>query len=226
MQKKHVVIILVVAIIVMIGLIGLWIFQSDDHDAIKFKQEYESFNGEKTSSGKTYMSVEISRNNKFYYASFDEVMDVLSGTGVIYFGFPECPWCRNIVPVLLEAANETSIDKIYYFNALSMRDQRTLDADGNIVIEQEGTKEYYQLLEAMSSVLGPYEGLNDESILRLYFPTVVFVKDGKILSIHVGTLESQKDPYAGLTTDQREEIKKIYTDGIHAVLDDLCDMKC
>ena len=226
MKKKHVIIILVIAIIVVIGLIGLWIYRSNQTDAIQFKKEYESFNGEKTSSGRDYLSVVLSRNNQFHYASFEEIMDVLNGTGVIYFGFPECPWCRNIVPVLSEAASETGIEKIYYFNALSMRDTKILDENGNVITEQEGTDEYYQLLEAMSSVLGPYEGLNDESILRLYFPTVVFVKDGKIVKIHVGTLDSQKDPYLGLTTEQREEIKKIYTDGMHDVLDDLCDLKC
>ena len=44
----------------------------------------------------------------------EEIFDILDGTGIIYFGFPECPWCRNAVPVLLDAAEEVGIEKIYY----------------------------------------------------------------------------------------------------------------
>ena len=46
------------------------------------------------------------------------------------------------------------------------------------------------------------------------------------MKVHPDTLESQKDPYIGLTIDQKEELKKIYTDKIHFVLNDLCDLRC
>ncbi len=227
MKKKHVIIIIVIAIIVIISFIGLWILQSTNNDALQFKKEYESLNGQKNASGTEYLETKIDSDNKMYYASFDEIMDLLDhGTGVIYFGFPECPWCRNAAPILVEAANETTINKIYYFNALSMRDTKKLDENGNIVTEKEGTEEYYQLLDALSSVLGPYSGLNDDTILRLYFPTVVFVKDGTIVGMHEGTLDSQDNPYVALNMEQKEELKKIFTDAIHEVIGDLCDSKC
>ncbi len=226
MKKKYVVTMIVVIIFALIALLVIGIFNSSSNDAKKFKKEYESLNGQKNSNGKEYISVDIESNNKIYYAKYQEIMDLLDhGTGVIYFGFPECPWCRNMIPVLLDAADETSIEKIYYFNALSMRDKKSLK-DGVIVTEKEGTEEYYQLLDALSSILGPYEGLDDDTILRLYFPTVVFVKNGTIVGSHEGTLDSQKDPYVALTIEQKEELKKIYTDFIHEVLGDVCDSKC
>lgn len=226
MKKKYVVTMLVVIISALVALIVIGIFHSSSNDAKKFKKEYESLNGQKNANGKEYISVDIKDDSKIYYATYQEIMDLLNhGTGVIYFGFPECPWCRNMIPVLLDAADETSIEKIYYFNALSMRDTKSLK-DGVIVTEKEGTEEYYQLLNALSSILGPYEGLNDDTILRLYFPTVVFVKNGTIVGSHEGTLDSQEDPYVALTTEQKEELKKIYTDFIHEVLGDICDSKC
>lgn len=191
--------------------------ENENADAKRFKEEYESLNGEK-------MDITIPENNKMKYASFDEIMNLLDqGTGVIYFGFPECPWCRNIVPVLINSAMDTDVEEILYFNALSMRDQKHLDENGNIVTDQEGTDEYYRLLEKLSSTLGPYEGLNDETIKRLYFPTVVFVKDGKIVASHIGSVDSQKDPSIKLTKAQTDELYQIYTESIQKMLGLICD---
>ncbi len=196
-------------------------------DALKFKAEYESLNGKKNKNNKEYVHVEVPTKNPFIYASYDDVMDILSnGTGVIYFGFPECPWCRNMVPVLADAAKEMGIDKVYYFNALDMRDIKSLDKDGSIKTEKEGTKEYYKLIKVLGDFIGSYEGLNDESIKRLYFPTVVFVKDGKILTSHIGTLDSQTDPYKVLNDKQKNELKEIYMDGINKVYEIMCDEAC
>ena len=227
MKQKHVVMMIMMIIITILILLGLQFLRTRESDAFQFKKEYEALNGKKTTNGEKYLEVNISKDSKVYYATYQQIMDLLDhGTGVIYFGFPECPWCRNAVPVLLEAAEETPIDRIYYFNALSMRDKKSLDENGNIITEQEGTEEYYQLVEALRSVLGPYEGLNDDTILRLYFPTVVFVKDGEIIGSHEGTLNSQENPYIELSKSQKEELKQVYVNFIHKVLGDLCDDKC
>ena len=68
--------------------------------------------------------------------------------------------------------------------------------------------------------------MNDDSIKRLYFPTVVYVKEGKILSSTIGTVDSQKDPYISLTSDQYNELKQKYMDGINSVYEILCDEAC
>ena len=196
-------------------------------DNIKFKEEYESLNGKKNSNNQEYVNVEIDENNSMVYATYEEIVDILEkGTGIIYFGFPECPWCRRAVPVLIDASNELGIDKIYYFNALDMRDKKSLDADGNIIIEDEGTDEYKKLVELMYDSLPVYEGLNDDTIKRLYFPTVVFVKNGEIVSFHVDTVDSHENPYESLTNEQYNELKQIYMDGMNEVYDILCDESC
>lgn len=196
-------------------------------DEKKFKNEYESLNGKQNASGKEHPKVDIVEDNGIVYASYNEIKEVITkGTGVIYFGFPECPWCRNAVPMLLQAASNTGLDKIYYFNAKEIRDTKELDENGNVVTAKEGTKEYYELVELLSTVLGEYEGLNDESIKRLYFPTVVFIKDGKIVGCHIGTLPSQTDPRVPLTEEQKVELINIYTDNIIKTLDSVCDDKC
>ena len=64
------------------------------------------------------------------------------------------------------------------------------------------------------------------NIKRLYFPTVVFIKDGKILNIHIGTLEEQTDPYTPLTEKQKDTLKNIYKTNILKTIDTKCDDKC
>ena len=79
--------------------------------------------------------------------------------------------------------------------------------------------------EILKDELGSYEGLEDESIKRLYFPTVVFVKQGKIEKVHIGTLDSQKDPYKGLNEKQKKQLKNIFIKNIKKIENITCDKK-
>ena len=217
MKKLVLSIVMIVMVIGMASSCTVKPVEEKNEDAIKFKEEYEALN-------KDSIEMNVPSNNKMKYATYEEVIELLeSGTGVIYFGFPECPWCRNAVPVLINSAMDTDLEEVLYFNALSIRDKKHLDENGNIVVDKEGTAEYYKLLEKLSAVLGPYDGLNDSSIKRLYFPTVVFVKGGKIILAHEGTLESQTDPTKSLSKKQKDELYQIYTNAIQKVLGILCD---
>lgn len=201
--------------------------KEEQTEALKFKEEYEVYNNTKDASGKEYVNVSIDKDNIMHYASFAELKELLtSGTGVIYFGFPECPWCRNAVPILVNASNSTGLDKIYYFNASNIRDEKYLDDDGNIVTKKGGTEEYYELVSLLDEVLLAYDGLNDESIKRLYFPMVVFVRDGKIVGTHIDTVSTQTNPRVPLNDEQVKELTNIYVSNIMKVLDDACDERC
>lgn len=114
---------------------------------IRFKEEYEKLNGvynEQTNH--YYKAIEILENSNVEYKNANEIIDILkNGTGVIYFGFPECPWCRNLVPLLVEAIQEYNVS-FYYYNAREIRDTKHMDEDGQVVIDKEGTAEYYEIL--------------------------------------------------------------------------------
>jgi thiol-disulfide isomerase/thioredoxin len=182
-------------------------------EAKKFKLEHEELNGVVPAGRETpYTTITVSEDNPFRYVDYAYVKELLqNGTGVLYLGFPKCPWCRSLVPTLTDVLIENNIEEAYYFNALSIRDIKSLDEEGNIVVEKEGTDEYYELLDMLSEHLGPYQGLNDESIKRLYFPTVVFVKDGQIVGVNEGTVESQTNPQVLLDEEQTTELKNILT---------------
>ena len=228
-MKKNFKLVGIITLVVILIIVCLFLFVFKDKkevnkDASKFKEEYESLNGKKNDDGKSYLKVEISEENVVQYTDYKEVFDILDkGTGVIYFGFPECPWCRNLVPVLMDAASEVGIEKIFYLNNREDRDTKVLE-NKKIITQKEGTDDYYKLVDKMESILGEYEGLNDSSIKRLYFPTVIFVVEGKIVKYNIGTVDSQTDPYKKLTNEETKELKNKLIEGMEEIIS--CTSAC
>ncbi len=196
-------------------------------DALKFKEEYEGLNGKKNSADKEYPEISISENNIIKYSSYEEIFDVIDNkkSAVIYLGFETCPWCRNAIPKLLQAASVTTLDSILYLNIKDDRNELELN-DGKIVTKKEGNPNYIKLVEKLSAKLSTYKGLNDESIKRIYAPSVVFIKNGEILNIHVSTVDSQTDPYTPLDSNQSKELYDIYKENILNVIGTSCDEAC
>lgn len=193
-------------------------------DSVKFKEEYESLNGEESSSGETYKEINIDKNNPIKYTDYEELIDVIENkTGVIYLGFPECPWCRSALPVLLDAAKENNINTIYYLNLKNERDSYVVE-DGKLVYalddegnEIKGTEGYFELLDALDEYLSDYTIVFEDETYevgekRIYAPSVIFVKDGEVIGIHVSTIETQENAYEELSDDQYEELYSIYED--------------
>lgn len=239
-KDKKILLAIVAALIVFASIIGSLAYHKKEeeilpkNDAIKFKEEYESLNGSMNEDNKmTYPTVEVSEENPIRYLSDDEaVKKMKEGSGLFYFGFSSCPWCRSMIPVLLKAASNTNLGEINYIDIKNIRDQLTLDDNDKVVVTDEGTNGYQELLQVMDSVLEPYylknkEGKNiDTKEKRLYAPTVVVVKDGKILDIHVDTVKSQENGYMPLNEKQEEELYHIYQNMILKLLDSTCDEAC
>lgn len=107
----------------------------------------------------------VDENNVFVYKSIDDILITLDkGTGIIFLGFPECSWCQNYVKYLNDVAVSKNIDIIYYYNFKSIR--------------ESNTEKYKKLVSRLSD----YLFLDDTGSYRLYAPTLVIVKEGKILS--------------------------------------------
>lgn len=203
-------------------------------DSIKFKEEYETLNNKEASLGRKYKELELSESNPIKYSNYDELLDIIENkTGIIYLGFPECPWCRTALPVLFEAAKENNIDTIYYLNIRNERDSYVvedgkltyaLDGNGN---EIKGSEGYFKLLEALDEHLSDYVISVDGETYevgekRLYAPSVIFVRDGKVLGIQVSTVESQTDGYEPLTEEGHEELYSIYDSYIAEMKSETC----
>ena len=241
-DMKKVIIGIVVVVLIAIAILGNIDLKKEDDDlenskvsdALKFKNEYEKYNNViNENNQKKYPSVSIDKNNPIKYSNVDEIVDVIENkTGIIYFGYPECPWCRNAVPVLLNAAISSGVGQIYYLNTKDIRNEMQINDDGKIEEVKAGKDGYDKLLEAMDSILEEYMLLDQDGnevstgTKRLYVPLVVFVKDGEIVGHHLDVVESLEDPYTNLTGEQTEELYNIYLDNILKVTDTACDESC
>ena len=107
---------------------------------------------------------DVPENNRFVYAeSADAIVNMLEhGTGVVYLGFDECPFCQAYAPILNEAAEEAGVPVLYY-DILQDRTDNT-DAYKAIVKALDGQLEY-----------------DNDGNPRIYVPDVSFVVNGEII---------------------------------------------
>ena len=190
-------------------------------DAEKFRNEYMEFNDKVTNTGEKYPLVNIPNDNTVVYAKEEDIIEILkSKSGVIYFGFNSCPWCRTLVNPLIEVATKLQ-EKIYYLDIKDIRSSFEI-VDGELKNTKKGTNGYYEILDLLSEYLDEYYLTDndyndyDTNEKRIYAPTLVALKNGKVTSIHVGTIDSQESGYDELTKDENEELKKVITDLINS----------
>lgn len=168
MKDKKIILASASALIALLVIGGFFLFkkpkdeekkETPTADAIKFKEEYNK----------------VSDNNPYVYRSIDEIIKILeNGKGIVYLGFPECPWCQAYVPYLEDVVKEVGNNKIYYYNILNDR--------------KEETENYKKILE----LLGEYVEYNDEGDKRIYAPTVIFVNNGEIIGMDSETAKDTK----------------------------------
>lgn len=162
MKKKNILILLGVVILVILLISSYFIFFKKDKnitDAEKFAKEY----------------TKLSSDNVFTYKSLKEVNKILEkGTGVVYLGFPECPWCQEYVKYVNEVAKKVDLDKVYYFN---IREDRT-----------NNTEDYQTTIK----LLRDYLPTDEEGNPRVYVPLIAVIQNGKVVITDYETAEDTK----------------------------------
>ena len=192
MNKKVKYIILGVLLLLIASLVVYFVFIKKDNntDNIKFSKEYTS----------------VSKDNVFVYRSKDEIINILEhGTGIVYLGYPECPWCMAYVPLLNEIAKNEGIEKIYYYNIREDRKNNT---------------EFYQ---KVVSILNDYLNYDEEGKKRIFVPNVTFVKEGKIIfNDNETSLISEGTPSEYWTEERKTLFNEKFRKNINELLDDVC----
>lgn len=177
-MKKGKIVAIILAILV-IAIIVLVVLNRKPQDNIRFKEEYAN----------------VSENNVFVYRDIKDIIKIMEhGTGVVYLGFPECPWCQAYVKYLDEVSKEVGIEKIYYYNILEDRKNNTSDyqkivelLEGNLQFDQDGNP-------------------------RIYVPNVSFHINGKLIGNDYETsldTHNLSDPKEYWTTDEVSELKEV-----------------
>ena len=195
-MKKNVYIIFgIIAVLILIISLSFLFKKDKMSDAERFAKEYD-----------------FTVNNVFVYRNLDEINKILeNGTGVVYLGFPECPWCNGYIPYLNEVAINEHLDKIYYFNILNDRKNNT-----------SGYKKTVQLLN-------DYLKYDNEGNKRIYVPAVIAVNNGKIVGFDdESSLDTKgyETPEEYWKNEDLDGLKKRLSDMIKASFPSYCTSGC
>jgi len=148
---------------------------ADREGALRFKQEYEALNGVLNDDGAPqYAPLSIDEENNVVYMDYGELVGFLkNGTGLLYFGRPGCPWCRRLVPIMLDFASEENVSVFYY----------DIEQD-----RAENNESYKGVLALLGDYL-PTDTVTqkegdagfDPNLKRVAMPQLFFIRDGKVV---------------------------------------------
>ena len=226
-MKRRSILVIIAVVILLIITGGSYDKKEEKSDSLRFKEEYESINGE-IIEGTDYKvrSLNVPEDNPIVYAEANDIISMMDNneTFVVYFGFNSCPWCRSVLPILLDVAKDLNLEKIYYVDVKDIRDRLDVDEKGNVITVKEGSEGYIGLLARLDDVLEDYtlefegeEVETDEK--RIYAPNVVSVVNGKAKELETGISDEQDDPYMKLTDKMEKETYNKFKCSIKCVLE-------
>lgn len=140
----------------------------------------------------------LPEDNRFSQEPYEQIMDRFeSGTGIIFLGFKECPWCQKMTPILNEAAEAEDAD-IHYL------DIRQLHEENELAYEQ------------LVTYLRPYIEKEGSTQLRITTPDISFVKDGEIMWRYEmdAVPDEERTPNAYWTAERKEQAIQTFREQI------------
>ena len=133
--------------------------------------------------------------------------------GIVFFGYPTCPWCRNTLPLVLETVNELG-HPLYYCQLDLYRDEYEIQ-NSSLVCTTPAGAGYPELLAKLANYLEDYVLTDPQGNSlpvgekRLYAPSVVVFQDSRAtgfweLDLTLNTGQSKYDVW---TPDQKNSLK-------------------
>ena len=192
--------------------------KSDLNDAKKFKNQYEELNNiDDLYTKEKFLTLNINDDNPMIYKTAKEIVDILNNeTAIIFMGYPESNLTRTILPIFLDVLSENKISKVYYLDIFEIRDEFIFS--GSIMPEQikKGSIAYYEIVDYLSEYLEEYY-VNDEDgnrydtlVKRVNTPTIVTVKNGKVLDYHYGAVIYHNEENYILNELEQNKLKEIF----------------
>lgn len=136
---------------------------------------------------------EIDENNIYVYLDASRVLQKLrSDSGIFFFGFKQNIWAGYYANILNSAAMDLGVEEIYYYDFY------------------EDRKNHNGSYESIVELLGEHIITLDDGTKNLYSPSMVIVKEGKIVAFNSDTAfmnsGTTPDKY---WTDYQKNLEKI-----------------
>ncbi len=136
----------------------------------------------------------ITSDNLYAYKNAQDVLELLNtGSGIIFFAFPENEWSHIYADILNEVAKTYEIEEIWYYNFKNDRSNNNY---------------YYNNIVR---ILNAYVPVIDTGEKELYAPSFVIVKDGEIIGYDDETAivsgDVTVDDYWTMEKQQRKKVE-------------------
>ncbi len=154
---------LIIAVIVLAtaSLTAWWCMRKADQSARRRKQSTAALSD--AAKFKQYYP-QAADDNRFTYVSPDEIKQIFEhGSGLVFLGFKECPWCQKLAPMIDEAAKAEGLTKVYYMDIRQAR--------------ANNDETYQMLVDKLKGHLAKDGSGNP----RIFVPDVTALHDGKIV---------------------------------------------
>lgn len=169
-----------IALIVLAGAAAWWFWPSSSPQG-------NSSSAQRAALRETYPL--LAEDHRFKATPADEVLRLFtSGSGIVFLGFKECPWCQQLAPIVDEAAQAEQLTVHY----LDIRQAR---ADNDAT--------YRQLVEKLT----PHLRKDEHGQPRIYVPDVTALRGGAIVGhfLQETTADGEKlTPDTYWTKERRE----------------------
>lgn len=147
----------------------------------------------------------VSEENVYVQVDADRIIEIFDKRedGVIVFGFPACPWCQQLLPILDIVAKKGNVTTIYYVDIKDMRDNpNSPDHEKYLYIKQKVDKAL------------------DKEKDRINAPTIVTVTAGNVIDYHLDTVPSHQmvdGRLPEMTEEQKRELREILKEVIKPI---------
>ena len=128
-----------------------------------------------------------------------DVQDMIDnkGSGIVYFGYPHCPFCQLAVPVISKVATNMQTN-VYYVDVYEDDDKIST------------TDQMAALNSLISNEFAPFLTKDADGNPTFYTPDVFVIKDGVIIANHEGLVDGKGG--AELTDSETAELAQVYID--------------
>lgn len=180
-------------------------------DGINFKTEFENKNQEG-------YQLDIKKENPFKYLTSKNMDEVFKGNNIILLGYPESNVTRALIEQLLKLSKELDINEIYYYNVLENSSKYKLEIDEQtkevkVMKEKDCTESFTKLTEYLNKYLVVQEIISSDGQVyktddkTLAVPSLIFVKDGKILEFYDKFPKKEQEEFSGFGETELEKLK-------------------
>lgn len=190
----------IILLMVMLCLVGC-----GSNDKKESKKTTGACNDETSSACEIKESADMSayenftdKNNQFVKSSMSDVLSLLEKkeSAIVYFGYPDCPWCVEALPVLNEVAKKENKQVLYV---------QIKDAEGNYSYSDEEKQKMMTYSDAFLEQ-------DEEGNKKFYVPFVATIKDGSVVAGHVGTVDGYDIQERKMKDDEKQQLVDIYTE--------------